>query len=121
MSATKKYRVSGFVTGLAIKAPCAVESAVNLTLSGEQTVNSVPVIAGDRVLVLAQTDPIEIGIYNVESSAWQRTGDFDGNNDAVNGTLVVVAVGATVTIYSLEAANPVVIGTDSLTFNLLVI
>ena len=120
MTAGQNFRIDSFVAGLAIKAPCLVVSNVNLTLVAEQTVNGVAVVAGDRVLVKDQTDPIENGIYNVESSAWQRAGDFDGNRDAVNGTLVIVAVGATVTIYSLEAANPVVIGTDSLAFNLLV-
>lgn len=121
MTSTKNFRVDSFVAGLAIKAPCIVVTNVNLTLSAEQTVNSVTVVVGDRVLVKDQTDPIENGIYNVETAAWQRAGDFDGNRDVVNGTLVIVAVIGTVTIYSLQATNPVEIGVDSLTFNLLVI
>lgn len=117
MTANKKFRVDSFVAALAIKAPCKVVSNVNLTLSAEQTVNGIPVLAGDRVLVKDQTDPIENGIYNVESSAWQRTGDFDGNRDVVRGTLVVVlaSTGADY-FYQVTTSDPITIGTTAITF-----
>lgn len=119
MTAVKNFRVDSFVSGLAFKAPCIVVSAANLTLSGEQTVNTIPVFVGDRVLVIAQTDPVENGIYNVESSAWQRAGDFDGNRDATRGTQVAVTAAAGADdIYQLDSANPVVIGVDSITWTL---
>lgn len=120
MAANKNFRVDSFVAGLAIKAPCVVYTNANITLSGEQTVNSVPVVAGDRVLVKDQTDPIENGIYNVETSAWQRTGDFDGPRDIVNGTLVIVAISTTVTIWACTFTGTIVIGTTALTFTQLV-
>ena len=117
MTAGQNFRVDSFVAGLAIKAPCIVASNANLTLSAEQTVNSVAVVAGDRVLVKDQTDPIENGIYNVESSAWQRAGDFDGNRDVVNGTLVTVlrTIGQSV-LYQVDTDNPIVIGTTEIVF-----
>ena len=74
MTALKNFRVDSFVSGLAIKAPVLVASSAALTLSGEQTVNSRVLVVGDRVLVKDQVDPIENGIYNVETSAWQRAG-----------------------------------------------
>ena len=119
MVATQNFRVDGFVTGLAIKAPCKVVTTINLTLSAEQTVNSVACVVGDRVLVMHQTDPIENGIYNVETSAWQRAGDFDGNRDIVRGTLVTVssAVGADL-VYQVATANPITVNTTAITFML---
>ncbi len=116
MVSPKNYRVDSFVTGLAIKAPCVVYTNAAITLSGEQTVNGVPVTEGDRVLVKDQADKIENGVYNVETSAWQRTGDFDGNRDVTNGTLVIVAIGTTVTIWECTGTNPIEIGTSELTF-----
>lgn len=88
MTAQKNYRVDSFVGGLAIKAPVRVASTANLTLSGEQTVNSVALVTGDRILVKDQTDTSENGIWEVEQSAWKRAADFDGNRDVVGGTLI---------------------------------
>ena len=119
MVAQKNFRVDSFVSGLAFKAPCIVVSDINLTLSGEQTVNTVPVVVGDRVLVAAQTDPIENGIYNVETSTWQRAGDFDGNRDATRGTLVsVTAASGADNIYQLDTAGQAEIGTDAIDWSL---
>lgn len=88
MTALKNFRVDSFVSGLAIKAPVAVATTGPVSLAGEQTVNFVSLIVGDRCLVKDQADPIENGIYNVETSAWQRAGDMDGNRDIVGGTVV---------------------------------
>lgn len=108
-------RFNGVVASAAVKVPCVAVAIVNTVLSGEQTVNGVPVVAGDRVLATAQTSSVDNGIYEVSSSAWQRTDDFDGNRDALNGTLVVVAA-PLVGFYQLTATDPVVIGTSALTF-----
>jgi len=116
MTATQNFRVDSFLAGLAIKAPCVTHTTVNITLSGEQTINTVAVLVGDRVLVKDQTDTTENGIYNVESAAWVRAGDFDGNRDVVNGTLVIVAIGTAVTIWDCTGTNPIVIGTSALAF-----
>lgn len=88
MTAQKNYRVDSFVGGLAIKAPVRVASTANLVLSGEQVVNSVSLVVGDRILVKDQTATTENGIYEVETSAWKRAADFDGNRDVVGGTII---------------------------------
>jgi len=111
-------RFNGVIASLAVKAPCKAVSIVNITLSGEQTVNGVAVVTDDRVLVTAQTSAVNNGIYNVRSSAWERAADFDGNRDAADGTLVVVATTPLVGFYQLTATDPVVIGTTALTFQL---
>ena len=118
MTATQNFRVESFVAALAIKAPCIIETNANLTLSGEQTVNGVAVVAGNRVLVKDQTDASENGIYTVETSAWCRAGDWDGERDAVNGTLVIVAA-ATYAIYRLNVSGTFTIGTSDATFTAL--
>ena len=120
MTSQQNFRAESFVTGLAIKAPCVVNSIADLTLSGEQTVNSVAVVAGDRVLVMAQTAPAENGIYNVEVSAWQRSGDFDGNRDVTTRTLVAAGNSSGVSIlYEVTTALPISIGTTSIAFAIL--
>lgn len=120
MNSPKNFRVDSFVAALAMKAPCRVVTNANLTLNGEQTVNSVAVVAGDRVLVKDQTDPIENGIYDVETSDWSRSQDWDGSRDATRGTIVIVA-SAPLTQYWLDVTGDFVPGTDAATFTLLVL
>jgi hypothetical protein len=118
MTAIVRNRIGSFVSGLGIKAPCKAVSIADLTLAGEQTVNGVACVVGDRVLVNAQTDPVENGIYNVETSAWQRSDDFDGARDAVRGTVVSVVSpgGASDIFYQLTSDDPVEIDVDEITF-----
>ncbi len=118
MTASTLFRVESFVASLAVKAPCRVATNANITLSGEQTVNSVAVVADDRVLVKDQTVASENGIYDASTSAWTRAGDWDGARDAIRGTIVIVA-SAPITQYWLNITNPFVIGTDNATFTLL--
>jgi len=73
----------------AVKAPVVIDSTTNLTLSGEQTVNGVAVVAGDRVLVKAQTNAAENGIYVCKATAWVRATDWNQSNDVMNGCLVL--------------------------------
>ena len=114
---TATDRLNGVFSSLAVKAPCVAVAIANTTLSGEQTVNGVAVTTGDRVLVTAQTNSIENGIYDVSTSAWTRAADFDGNRDVVKGTLVSVnrTSGADV-FYQVTTANPITIGTSTITF-----
>jgi len=86
------FRVDGFVTGLAIKSPVHTVLTANIpVLTGVgQNINGWIVGAFDRVLVTAQTNPIDNGIYSARTSAWIRDGDADGNRDFVGGTIVPV-------------------------------
>jgi len=115
-------RFNGVVASLAIKAPCKAVSAVGpITLEGEQIVDTISVVEGDRVLVAAQADPIDNGIYCASTGEWQRTADFDGNRDVAKGTIVNVNVPTnSITSYVQTNAgvsfdNPV-IGTDPMAF-----
>ena len=77
-------RVAGVQAALAYKAPCAVATTANITLSGEQTIDGVTT-SESRVLVKSQTDQTENGIYNSSSGAWNRAEDFNGTGDVVEG------------------------------------
>lgn len=118
MTSQQNFRVNSFVSGLAIKAPVRVATTANIVLSGEQTVNTVALLEGDRCLVKDQTIPSENGIYTVEESAWQRAGDFDGSRDVVKGTLILVELPAgSFDIYQVTSATPN-IGVDAITIEL---
>lgn len=67
-------------------------STVNLTLSGEQTVNGISLTAGDRVLAQNQTNAALSGIYVVSSGSWSRSSDAD-SADELNGAIVFVDQG----------------------------
>jgi len=111
----RRYGVGGSV---AFKAPCAAASTGNLTLSGEQTVGAVALVTGDRCLVKDQTDASENGIYDVDTSDWTRSADFDGNYDVKSGTLVYVTAGSSATkgIWTVTSADPITIDTDDVDF-----
>lgn len=115
MSSTSTDRLLGILTSVAIKAPVKAVSTTTLTLAGLQTVNGVALAAEDRVLVRNQTDATANGIYDASTSDWTRSADFDGNRDVVHGTLVPHGTGSGI-FYRLTTADPVVIGTSSITF-----
>ena len=113
-------RIAGVTTSVAIKAPCLTVATTPITLAGLQTINGITVAEDDRVLVTAQADSTDNGIYDASTGAWSRALDFDGARDAVQGTLVPVHSGtdATSNIFELTTANPVRIGTSALAFTL---
>src|SRR5688572_163213 len=113
-------RLAGISTSLAVKAPCKAVTSGPITLSGEQAVNGVAVAAGDRVLVKAQADATENGVYNVSTTAWRRSADFDGELDVTNGTLVIVFndIADGVTYQTVSDDDPIVIGTSEIEFML---
>lgn len=122
MADNRVDRINGLVGSIAVKAPCKVATTAAITLSGAQTIDGIALTADEtprqRVLVKDQADDTENGIYDVNSGAWTRSPDFDGSRDVVDGTQVLVNEGTPsfAKSYYLSATNPVVIGTDSLTF-----
>ena len=117
----QNFRAASFVEGLAIKAPVLVATDGPITLSAEQTVNSRALLVGDRVLVKDQADPIENGVYVVQTSAWTRAGDMDGDRDIVGGTLVpAYRVSDGLFPHYIIGGNGASLspGTDALNFNL---
>lgn len=114
---TSVDRIQGLSGSLAVKAPVRAATTAAITLSGEQTVDGVAVVEGDRVLVKDQASAVDNGIYDVSTGGWTRALDFNGANDAVKGTLVSVAEGAAnaVTLWRFTQDSPV-FGVDAVSF-----
>ncbi len=115
MPSTATDRLNGVTTNVAVKAPCSAVTLTNITLAGLQGHT-----ANDRVLVTAQTNPVDNGIYDVSSGNWTRSKDFDGNRDVTRGTRVLVAFSASspAAEYEVTTNNPITIGTTALVFTL---
>jgi hypothetical protein len=75
------------------KAECDACATTNVTRSGEQTVDGVALVAGDRVLLTAQTASKDNGIFTVSTGSWARAADFGGISTCRIGTTVLVARG----------------------------
>lgn len=87
--------VFGGVTGdLAMKTPVDAATTANITLSGEQTLDGIALVAGDRALVQDQTAAEDNGIYTVSAGDWVRAPDWNGARDVVAGTSVLVNQGS---------------------------
>jgi phage-related tail fiber protein len=110
---------AGSSGNLAMKAPVKVATTANITLSGEQTIDTVAIVAEDRVLVKDQTTTSQNGIYICKASTWERAPDCDATGDLAEGTLVFVIRGTT-NIRKLfrvsSADSSIVIGTDAIAF-----
>lgn len=95
-AANKSY-VDGLIAGLNSlfdsKPSTRVATTANITLSGTQTIDTVAIVAGDRVLVKNQTTASQNGIYVVAAGAWTRATDMDAWNE-IPGALVAVEEGS---------------------------
>lgn len=93
----------------------------NITLSGLQTIDGITVVAGDRVLVKAQTTGAQNGIYVAASGSWTRSTDTDNttaDTEVKTGMSVVVSEGTTLadTIWTLTTNGAITIATTTLVF-----
>jgi hypothetical protein len=71
------------------KERCVTATTENITLSGPQTIDDLPVIAGDRVLVKNQTTTSQNGIYQVNAGAWTRTADADTRDELISAFVFI--------------------------------
>lgn len=117
MASPTQDRRYGLVGSLAFKAPCTIASTGNLTLSGEQIINGVSIVTGNRVLVKNQTDATQNGIYDANTSSWSRAYDFNGNFDFTKGTMLYVTGGSSVGkgLWTVSSTGTE-IGTDNINF-----
>jgi hypothetical protein len=114
----RKSYVDALVNGLSWKDNVRAGSTANLTLSGEQTIDGVACVAGDRVLAKNQTTGSENGIYVVSASGWSRAADLATGAD---GASVAVRIDEGTTLadtlwFCTSDTSADTVGTDSLTF-----
>lgn len=87
-AATKAY-VDTVAQGLDAKQSVRAATTASITLSGEQTIDGVSVVAGDRVLVKNQSSSFANGIYVASASTWARATDADSWIELVSAFVFV--------------------------------
>jgi phage-related tail fiber protein len=87
---TNTDRRYGVSDALAWKAPVRAASTGAIALSGEQAIDGIAIVDGDRVLVKDQAAAADNGIYIASTGNWARAPDADGARDLVTGTSVLV-------------------------------
>lgn len=122
MASDLTNRLGGARSSLAFKAPVRCATTANITLSGFQTIDGITPTSTDtnlRILVKDQTSAVTNGLYEMSTGSWVRCKDMDGAGDVVKGTRVYVVNGTTNgdTGWVVSAADPIVVGTDSITFS----
>lgn len=90
-AATKAY-VDSVAAGLDPKQSVQVATTANITLSGEQTIDTV-LTSASRVLVKNQSSPAQNGIYVSAAGAWTRATDTDTWDELVGAFTFVEAGG----------------------------
>lgn len=103
------------------KDSCRAATTANITLSGEQTIDGVSVVAGNRVLVKDQSTASQNGIYVAAAGSWSRSTDADANAEVTSGLAVTISEGSTNAdkIFILTTNDPITVGSTSLTFSAL--
>lgn len=116
-AATKAY-VDALINGFDVKESVRAATTANITLSGEQTIDGVACVAGDRVLAKNQSTGAQNGIYVVSAGAWSRSADADADAEVTAGLWVRVEEGSVNadTGYLLTTNNPITVGSTALTF-----
>src|SRR5688500_18551340 len=112
MPSTVTDIIDGISTSTAVKAPVRAAASSHIALSGLQTISSVALAVGDRVLVTAQNDSVDNGIYVVRTGTWDRAKDFHSSRDVRDGTSVFVV--ATATWWYVTSDDVIVIGTSDI-------
>ena len=111
-----KTEVDGFLQGLNPKASVRVATTANITLSGEQTIDGIAVVAGNRVLVKNQGTGSANGIYVASASGWSRADDASTSAEMKSAYVFVeegTALKDTAWVCTTDSIN---LGTTALTF-----
>lgn len=88
----KEY-VDNLIAGIKLKVDALCATTGNIVLQGEQVIDGVQTDLS-RVLVRAQNNPAENGIYQTDPAGWTRTEDANTVED-INAATVMVAQGNT--------------------------
>ncbi|WP_260956691.1 phage tail-collar fiber domain-containing protein [Pseudomonas citri] len=98
-----------------------VATTGNIVLSGVQQIDGIAVVAGQRVLVTAQTTAKENGIYVAASGVWARSVDSNTSAKVTPGLMVMVEEGIANgdSLWHLVTNGPITLGTTALSFEML--
>lgn len=102
------------------EAPPAARAATTgpITLDGEQSIDGVAIVAGDRVLVKDQAAGETNGLYIAAVAAWSRAPEADTSAEVESGFFVHVEEGDENGLagFELTTPDPIVLGTTPLVF-----
>jgi hypothetical protein len=109
------------LNGRSFKDACRLATTANHGLSGLSDIDGETPLAGDRILVRANTDASENGIWIAAAGAWARASDADNttpDSELKAGVSVAVTGGSTYadTQWTLTTDGPITVGTTNLTF-----
>lgn len=116
---TNKTYVDAAVAGATNHLEAArVESDANIdtTTGGLLTIDGVTLVAGDRVLLTAQTDPIDNGVYVAAEGAWSRSADVANGDTLLSGTDIYIEEGTEHANHVQALTAEAVVGTDAQTW-----
>jgi hypothetical protein len=101
------------------KEPVRLASTANLSLSGLPTIDGFAALAGDRILVKDQSNPVENGIYTANEGGWRRAPDCVSSRSMIAGMKVTVQEGTAHggDVWNLNTNRPN-IGTDPIQYSL---
>jgi hypothetical protein len=119
--ATKDYVDIKAGAGLSVKQPvvavCVDSHITDPPTGSPATIDSVSVTTGDRVLLIAQTNPFNNGAWVVAAGAWTRPTDF-ANGTLAGAAYFLVQMGTIYTGSSWVCSTPTVtIGGGNLSFS----
>lgn len=115
-AATKGY-VDSVAEGLHVHASAAVATVGNINLSSVSSIDGVPLSNGMRVLVRAQSNAAENGIYVYDSGALSRALDYNSAGEVDAGDFVFVVGGDTYASTGWVQENNIVnLGTDAISW-----
>lgn len=95
-----------------------VTLASNLVL-GTAKIDDVLIASGDRILVKAQTNKTQNGVYTISSlGAWVRATDFELGSSQTGGTVIFIQEGSTLadTGWVISSNGVLTVGTDNIEF-----
>ena len=102
----------------AVKYQVTATSTGNITLSGEQTIDGISVVSGQRVLVRAQSAGAENGIWVAHTSGWIRADDYTFKQVKTRTKVFVQSGTYAGTEWEVTNSGTIVVGQTSLTYSL---
>ncbi|WP_095059223.1 phage tail protein [Pseudomonas sp. Irchel s3f7] len=122
--ATREYvdlAISEALAKLDHKQSARVAATAPITLSNVQTIDDVAVVIGDRVLVTAQEEAEDNGLYVVSVEGWTRAADADNSLEVTPGLFIHVEQGTVNgdSLWQLVTDAPITLGTTGLQFELI--
>ena len=115
-AASKQYVDDTVLTGLRLGASIKTVATSNIGLSGLSAVNGYTPIAGDRILVIGQTNATENGVYDAASGGWTRSTDSDTDAE-LRGYQYLITAGTFINArYGNTNQSAITIGTTNITY-----